>query len=557
MRGRPALATAAAALLAAVVVGCGDNARPPAGDDGGPPDTIAPPLGATIVGTVTDLADGAALRGARVWTVVPAPSGAAVVADATDDRGAYALTGLPAAGTYRLTFAAEGHVDRLVDVTVPGAGTALADTVITQDVALAAADAALAGAVTGYHGAPAAGAVLLVDLRGAGFDLVAQATAAADGTYVLPGLPGAPAGLRCTLAVLPYDADGDGIVDYGPGTLAATTYPATTTRLDVDLRPFAVPLALLDSDLEQGTHPAAPPLALRFNLPPDAATTTATLVDLDLGLAVGATVALQGVRLTVDTASGTPLAEGHEYELGVDARAGNGTALVVTRRFQVVSGPVTTLPPVAGLVVSPAAADCATVDFTLDFAAVPGAAGYQIFARDSAHNPSFLLVATAGSATAPHVPVTLPAAFDLYSADALQTPFADHTRVDFAVVPVDIYGHVGDPNTAAVVSRTDGVRPTVIGATPDGSADNLSGATAATVALDVDFSELLDPALSNVAIALPVVGMSAGFVLDAALLSGRFTITVPPLTDGRGAYSITGAVDTSGNVMLPHAGALP
>jgi hypothetical protein len=188
---------------------------------------------------------------------------------------------------------------------------------------------------------------------------------------------------------------------------------------------------------------------------------------------------------------------------------------------------------------------------------VPGALGYQVFARDTARNPSFLLVGTAGSTLAPHVLVTLPSPFDVYSGDTLVTPFADHTRVDFAVVPVDIYGHAGDPASAAVVSRTDTVRPTVAGATPDVSADNRGGATAATVLLDVDFSEYVDPAMSNFAIALPAVGMSAVFVLDPTLLAGRFTISVPPLTDGRGAFSITGAVDTSGNVMLPHSGSLP
>ena len=55
---------------------------------------------------------------------------------------------------------------------------------------------------------------------------------------------------------------------------------------------------------------------------------------------------------------------------------------------------------------------------------------YQVFARDTAGNPSFLLVATAGSAPAPHVALTLPPAFDVYSGDALVTPFAARTRVE-------------------------------------------------------------------------------------------------------------------------------
>jgi hypothetical protein len=359
------------------------------------------------------------------------------------------------------------------------------------------------------------------------------------------------------VTVLPYDADGDGLVDYTGGTFATTTFPARTARLDIDLRALAVPLALVDSDVEAGTHPAGTPLALRFNLPLDAANTTAALADVDLGLALGVTPAIDATVLEIGPASGTPLAEGHRYDLSVAAATGNGTTLAVTRRFQAVTGPTTELPPVAGLTVTPTAADCGLRDFTLDFAAVPGALGYQVFARDTANNPSFLLVATAGSVAAPHVALRLPAAFDVYTGDALITPFAARTRVDFAVVPVDVYGHAGDPATAAVVSRTDTVRPTIVGLVPSGSADNGAGASAATVTLDVEFSEYLDPAASNFAIALPAVEMSAVFVLDAALLTGRFTITVPPLTDGRGACSITGAVDTSGNEMLPFAASLP
>jgi hypothetical protein len=547
MRRRPALATAA---LLAALVGCGDDLQP-ARPDAGEPDATAP-RGASVVGTVTDLADGAALPNARVWTLCAGPAGAEVVADRTDARGAFALVGIPAAGTYRVTVAADGYVDRFADVAVPGG-----DAVVTRDLALAAADATLAGTVTRHGGLPAAGAVVVVDLRDAGYDLVAQATAAADGGWSLPGLPGAPAGLALALAVLPYDADGDGLAEYAAGTLATATWPATTTRLDVDLAAFAVPLALVDSDLEQGTHPAATPLQLRFNLPLAAAATTAALVDLDLALTVGVTAAAQGATLTIGAAAGSPLAEGHTYELTVAARTGNGTSAAVSRRFQVVSAPITELPPVAGLAVTPVAADCATRDFALDFAPVPGAAGYRVFARDTAGNPSFLLVATAGSAAAPHVALTLPPAFDVFSGDTLLTPLAAHTRVDFAVVPVDVYGRAGDPAGAAVVSRTDTVRPTVVDAAPDASADNRAGAAAATVRLDVDFSELLDPAAADVAIALPAAGMTAVFVLDPSLVAGRFTITVPPLADGRGAFSITGAVDTSGNVMLPHPGLLP
>ena len=560
MRGRTFPGAGAVALIAVALAwaGCGEDFHLIDDRvDGGPADAVPAPPGGSFVGTVTDLFDGDALVGARVSTVVPSPTGAAMVTDTSDVRGAYRLPGIPEAGSYRLVFSATGYVDRFADVALPDTGTTPPDAVATLDMALAAADAALTGTISGYRDRPAGGATVALDLRGAGFDLVTQATAAADGTYALPRLPGAPAGFPLMVVVLPYDAEGDGVVDYSGGSLEATTWSGATTRLDVDLRLFAVPLTLQDSDLEEGTHPAAPPLAFRFNLPLDPEGVRATLTDLDLTLAVGASVSVQGASLAVTAAGGTPLAEGHRYEVTVEARAANGSTLAVTRRFQVLTGPITALPPVAGLTVTPAAADCGTRDFVLAFEAVPGALGYQVFARDDAGNPAFLLVATAGSAPAPHLAVTLPATFDVYSGDSLQTPFADHTRVDFAVVPVDVYGQAGDAAAATIVSRTDTVPPTVAAATSDRSADNQSGATAASVALDVTFSEYLDPAVSNLAIALPAVGMSAVFVHDPALLTGRFTISVPSMTDGRGAFAITGAVDTSGNAMLARAGSLP
>jgi hypothetical protein len=537
------------ALAAGLLVACGDSKQTVETTQ-----VPSAPKGA-VVGQVTSLRTGAPLQGVSVTAQGP---GGSLVTATTDAAGAYALSGLPAGVSYLVRFSASSYVGRFGSATIPDtAGNFPTDNGIVQlNIALAQANATINGHVYARDGAPAAGVVLGVDLRGLGYDLVAQATTDAAGAYTLSGLPGAPSGLAATVVTQPWDANADGTADYESLSRAVSTFPSAATLLDLDLRLAAVPLTLLTSNLEAGTLPVSSSIQLTFNRPLDPLLTTATLSDSTAGKSVAVLLSVDatGRVLTVSAAGGTDLAAFHAYLLGVAAVATNGGQAAVSRGFTAVTASGL-LPAVANLTVSPSNADFDTTTFGLTWDAVPAATGYQIFARDTASNPSYLLIKTVGSSPAPATSVTLPASFDHFTGDAVQTPFAFGVAVDLAVVAVNAAGAAPDPSTATPVRRADAVAPVVEWAYQTGIADNGAGATSRTVLLNLTFSEYMDTGVLP-AITLPGAGLTASFAWNANRTSGTFSIVIPASTDGRGAYSVSGAKDTSGNLMAAAGGTL-
>ncbi len=517
--------------------------------------TPSQPTG-SIVGVVTSLRTGAPLQGVTVS--IPGPGGV-LLSDTTDASGAYALGGVVAGATYVIRFAATTYVARFESATIPDtAGDYPSNGIVQVDVALAQSNATLTGHVVARDGAPAQGVIVMADLRERGFDLVATATTDAQGAYVLTGLPGGPTGLLVDVVAQPWDANGDGLVDYDALSRTAVTYPAATSLLDLDLRAAAADLLLLTSNLESGVLAANTAMQLTFNRALDASLTVASLYDSSAAKSVAVTVSLDstGKILGIVPAGGTALAAFHSYTLTVDALATNGDPLVVSRTFTA-DVPASLLPAVTGLAVTPANADFDTASFTLSWNASANASGYQVWVRDTNRNPSYLLVKTLGSSPAPSTTVTLPATFDWYSADALQTPFAFGVGVDFAVVPVNAAGDAPLPSAVTPVHRTDAVAPPVDQAAQTGNADNSAGGTARTITLALTFGEYMnqDPAFVPT-IVLPDPSMTATFRWDPSTTYGttvgRFSITVPPSIDGHGTYTVSGAKDSSGNTMTLH-----
>ena len=521
--------------------------------------TPSQPTG-SIVGIVTSLRTGAPLQG----VTVSAPAGGGIVSDTTDSNGAYALGGLVAGATYTVRFATTGYVPRFEYAAVPDtAGDYPSNGIVQVDMPLAQSNATLSGHVYARDGAPAVGVVLTADLRARGFDLVATATTDAQGAYALTGLPGAPAGLLLDVVAQPWDANADGLADYDALSRTGTTYPAAVSLLDFDLRLAAAELLLLTSNLESGLLPASASIQLTFNRALEAAFidfTHITLYDLTadpLGtvkVAVTASLDTTGKILTIVPAAGTALAAYHSYRLVVNAVATNGDTFVVSRTFTA-DVPASLLPAVTGLAVT-SPADFDTASFTLSWNASANASGYQVWVRDTNRNPSYLLVRTLLSTPAPSTSVTLPATFDWYSGDAIQTPFAFGVGVDFVVVAVNAAGDAALPSTVVPVHRQDTVHPVVEQAVQIGNADNSASGTPRTITLTLTFSEYIDPAFAPT-IGLPDGSMTATFAWqDPNRTVGRFSITIPPSIDGRGTYTVSGAKDLSGNAMTLHTGTI-
>jgi hypothetical protein len=508
----------------------------------------------TIVGVVTSLRTGLPLAG----VTVAAPSAGGLRATTTDGNGAYSLGGLVGGATYEVRFSVAGHVSGLGVATIPDtAGDFPTNGAAQLNVELAQANATLSGHVYARDGLPAQGVVVLADLRAQGFDLVATATTDASGGYSLAGLPGAPTGLTISAVAQPWDADADGLADYKALTRTGVTYPAATSLLDFDLRLAAADLLLLTSNLESGTIAATDPIVLTFNRELDMTFTSVTLYDVTAGKAVAVTTTADATSkiLTIVPVGGTALAANHSFTVTAYGVATNGDGLTDGRTFNT-NVAVALLPPVTGLAVNPATVDYDNHTFSLSWPMSANASGYQIWVRDTSRNPSWLLAQTAPASFTPTANVTLPASFDLYGASldgALQTPFANGVKVDFAVVAVNAAGDAAAPSTATPVQRADTVAPLVT-AEQLGDANN-TGSTPTAITLKVYFSEYMDPSILP-AITLPVAGETATFAWNVNNTGGTYTITIPASTDGRGTYTITGAMDTSGNAMASKTGTL-
>lgn len=548
MRSRRAWSKLALCLAAAALAGCNCG---PAGEIQVP----SSPVG-SIAGRVTSLRDGSPLGGVTVKVLQVGDGGAVEISVTTGEDGAFALRDLPAGTSYRVRFSLDGYVPRFVDTVIPDSageypqGNAVAEV----NTAMAPNTASITGKIIASGAKPAAGATVGIDLRGAGYELVAEAVADADGVYTLSGLPASPTGVPVTIVVQPYDENNDGQADYGVVQVSSLAFPGITTRTEIDLRSAASALVLLATDMDDGQHQAADPMDLVFNRPIDPNRLDVSLTDLDRGRAVGVGFALDASRsnLTV-TPSGGPLAQGVNYRLTVSARADNGASNTSNRFFQAVGGPSSGLPAVTGLTVKPTEADWNTVTFNLTWNHVPGASAYRVYAKDSISNPSYVQLATIGSKPTPATTVTLPASFDTFAADSVQTPLAYGAKLDFAVVPVDAMGQSPDPATATAVTRSDTTAPKIVSATQSGSADNTSGTAAKTVKLTVHFTEYMDAVAPN--IALPAT-LTATYELQPTLLDGVFTITVPAGTNGVGAFQITAGKDTSGLPLIAYDGTL-
>ena len=514
----------------------------------------------SIVGRVTATADGTPLGGITVTVVQPSGTATAT----TDASGAYALGGLAAGTLYEVRFGKAGYVTRFANALIPDqfgdAGTVYprANGVFELDMEMAKADATVQGVVIQKDAAPAPGVVLTVDLTSSGYDLVLQQTSAADGSFTFSGLPGRLGGLPIQIVSAPYSATGSALPEYGTATVGATTFPATLTRADVDLRSAALGLALVYSDVDAGVHALTPALTFTFNNTLNLTFSSATLTDLTASQTLATALSLDatGAVLTVGTV-GTPapgLVDQHDYQVTVKAVSASGRSVTVSRSFLATGTPYTVPAPVTNLAVAyPANANHNTTTLGLGWSASLGAASYAVYARDSGANPGYVLVKslTAPATSTVTTSVTLPASFG-------PTPFGAKTIVTFVVVPIDASGASGAFTSQASLAVSDTAAPATVGLSASPAPDNAAGGTPKTVHLTITFSEPMDRTINPT---LTLSGFSPTFsptFANWAWANGNslgVDFDVPASTSAAGAsVTIAGARDASGNVQTTFTG---
>lgn len=210
----------------------------------------------------------------------------------------------------------------------------------------------------------------------------------------------------------------------------------------------------------------------------------------------------------------------------------------------------------------------------LTWTAAANAERYEIYARDTGENPSFVLLQTVlATANAPRLTATVEfltvptsafpfKSFDTFEATTAIEPFGFGNQVTLAVAAVDRYGNRAPLSAAPTVTLRDTVPPVAssLSRIADGRAFDAINDTNQPVSyrFRIAYSEPMDPATastptftSNAATA-PLVS----FAWDpptsstAPVWGAVLTLTIPPSTamsDSTGIFIIRGGKDSSGN----------
>ena len=499
----------------------------------------------SIVGRIVDAQNNSALAGVTVMVYTVSSGGALTEVEATSNAdGVYALIGIPAGTEYAVYYSLTGYATRIVDVYLTdSAGQFPQGNVLVEvDMEMYAANATIAGVVMTASGTPAQGAVVSIDLRGNNVDFVATATTDAQGNYSLSGVPALNQSFRAY--VWAFDADSDGLHDYYEQNRWVAPYPGMTTTADFILNPM--PIYLVGTDIVNWEHPADSPLHFTFNRPVDLAGSAFWLWD-DSEIAVSLALDATGKQLIVSPAGATSLPVGQWFEFEFDVRATNGATTDEWDEFFTIAAPYS-LGDVTGLTIAPSVGDWDTRQYTLYWDPMPGALGFTIYARDDAHNPTFVQLGSASAGSQPSYGFTLPDSFDARKDDGWIIPLTDSTSVSFAVVPYDAYYRGGDLMAATTASVADGIAPSIVDIFYVGTANNSVNSNPAQLAIYIGYSEFMASGVTPT-LTLPAGCSSYTYTQDPSDFSGVFRITVPGTTDCRGDFTISGHQDSSGNAM--------
>jgi hypothetical protein len=206
-------------------------------------------------------------------------------------------------------------------------------------------------------------------------------------------------------------------------------------------------------------------------------------------------------------------------------------------------------------------ADFNTTSFVVKWNPVADADGYRVYGWDNAHNTDQVVVGTFDATDyvmEERVTVVLPAQFDYYQDDQIQTPFTADTRVTLKVAA---FNTAGEGQQSAGVWISDGTKPTGTLHGQTGTADNSSGSESKTIHVNFSASEYLDsatPAWSFVETGgdpdYKLPADAASYYWDIDLMGGRLTIVIPAGQNGAGdRLVLSGFKDNSNNVAAESA----
>lgn len=519
-------------LLAA----CG-GASPPAGKQTSVQENSNPT--GFVAGRILDSGDGKPVAGAIITTFADGS-----VSASSDSNGLYKLGPLPL-GNYTVFFEGPGFLKRAfpVQLTNTGGMFPVGNTVATLDVDMAHPNATIEGQVLTNTGQIAKGATLYIDLRQQNYDVVQTLKTDENGKFKFSGMPGAAFGEFVQVLVAPFDENGDGIPDYSSTSRSYTLFPGFSTYNTISL--FALGVTLVTSNISDQDLLPNEAITMSFSGAVRPNQSTITLFRNSGSVQVGASLVWDAANTNATlTPVGGPLVEGQNYYVLYSVRAVNGAQTTNTITF--VARPAAGAPPLASVgnfrLVSPVGADSGTVSVSVAWDPVQNAGGYRIYGKDAATASAYLLLTTvqSGLTTTATPSISL---FDSVLGDSFNTPLGHKNKVKLAIVATDRLGNETSILMAATLDLADVVAPTVSSAFQNtGTANNLTGGSAATVTYVVTFSEVMATD-TQPQITLPNAATSAVWAWTSAN-RGTFTITVPAGVDGRGTISVNGGKDT-------------
>jgi hypothetical protein len=529
-----------------LVPGCGDETTKVILPD-------PPELRATITGRVISDPDNAMVTGATYRLLGTEMGGT------TDASGLYRLEGLTE-GTYQMLFSAPGHASVRYAFTIQPGSDNSTRILRYRDVYLPSRTGSLKLAVVvGFTGNPAAHAKIDIVYGSSSYyqesqqiddpDLPDSVEADAEGILQLNELPAQ----SIDLYVRPYDVDEDGLPD------------CITTHVDMTLQPHVLIATTIAIDRESdyvriiGTNvpdynnpTLTDPVAFFVfsrEMSEDDGSTQITLakhdyppIDVPFTITWASPMRLEilpSVDLTDADAS---------YELEVRVKSRNGYAFEFATSFSWLTtggGPAGCDQVVTDLrlAASSSPIDNNTRDLAFEWSAIPCAGGYKLYAHDDRGNPDWLLLLeepTDYDVGTIATTCSLPAQFDRYTVDGVQTPFAG-ISVTFCVVPrLASSPRPGIPHPTLTVNET--TPPELAGFTQIGSSMNMSGQPLPLefrlgmneyVAVDQQAPVVeIEEAGGDPAYALDPA--AASWVWDPGRRSGLFVFTVANGTDASG-----------------------
>jgi hypothetical protein len=502
----------------------------------------------TVEGRITDAATGAGVPGATVTVYAGMP-----VTAMSDMTGRYSLGPLAAGSSYDVYFEAPGYVRRILSADLTGAAGnyPVGNAVATVDVDMSKGDATLSVLVLTSTGKVAAGAQVFADLRGLGYDLLLSSKTDASGKVTLMNVPGTASGLNITVNVAPFDENMDGMPDYTASSTSFRMYPGFTTTGTITLS--SVGVTLTQSNISDGDLAPTDPITLTFASTIAVNQSTITLRSNQTGLNIGATQTWDSTTTQLTFTPVGTLIIGQSYTLSYTVRSTSGAQSSNSIGFTVRPSSTATPPgAVANLhVTSPGMMkyDYSTSNVTLAWDPLMDAGGYRIYAKDTLQNPAYLALTTINNGTTTTQSVNLSAYFGQPGA-----PLGFSNHITIAVVALDKAGNEAPLTMASTVDLTDNTIPVLSFASEGGFANNAGSATAKMITYSLNFTEPMLPSVTP-QLALGNAAVTATFAWQSTTV-GVFTLTVPPMTDGTGPTMVSGAKDTSGNVIMTFNGNL-